>query len=166
MAQRRFLTVAATLKIILAVSGIFVAGAVTGGFASLRVADHLARQKRAQERTGPTEIGARLAEQLQLTPEQKEKIRPIITRTSEELRKVRREAFGQMASVVASMDAELSKDLTDEQRVRLKEIRAKEEERRKQWTIERAERAKRNEARPFDGPGEPGPRPPGPPPAP
>ncbi len=163
MVQRRLLTVASTAKIILAVSGIFVAGAVTGGFVSLRVADHLARQKRSVERMGSTEIGARLAEQLRLTPEQKDKIRPIINQTSEELRKVRRETFSQMAALVEKMDADLSKELTDEQRVLLKEVRAKEEERRKQWM---AERAKRNEGRPPDGPGSEGPRPPGPPPTP
>lgn len=158
MARRRFLTVASTLKIILAVGGIFVAGAVTGGFVSLRVADQLARQKQVQ-RFGSVELGARLAEQLQLTPEQKEKIHPILTRASEDLRKVRRDAFSQTAALVDSMDAEISKELTSEQRAHLKEIRAKEEERRRQRM---AERAKRNESRQPAGPkGEPT-RPPGP----
>jgi hypothetical protein len=155
MAQRRFLTVASSLKIILAVGGIFLAGAVTGGFVSIRVVDHLAEQKRAQARV--SDLGGRLAEQLQLTPAQKDKVRPIIHRTSEELRKVRRDAFNQTAALVTRMDAELTPELTDEQRVLLKEIRAKEEERRKRWTAERAERAKRNEARPPEGPDGPSP---------
>ncbi len=156
----RLLNVASTLKIILAVGGIFVAGAVTGGVVSLRVADHLTRQKRIIERIGPTEIGSRLAEQLQLTPTQKDKIRPIISRTSEELRKLRRESFTQTAALITQMDAELSRELTPEQRVMLANVRAKEEERRKQWM---AERTKRNEGRSPEGPGGEGQRPPRPP---
>jgi Spy/CpxP family protein refolding chaperone len=152
--------VASALKIVFAVSGIFVAGAVTGGFVSLRVADHHARQKRITERSGPAEIGSRLASQLQLTPEQKDQIRPIISRTSEALRNLRREAFTQTAALVAQMDAELSQALTPEQRVLLKDVRAKEEERRKQWT---AERGKRSEGRPPEGPHGEGQRPPRPP---
>lgn len=144
---------ASTVKIVLAIGGIFLAGAVTGGFVSLRVADHLAREKREKERGGLAEIGGRLALQLQLTPEQKEQIKPIISRTSDELRKVRRDAFGRTAELVAQMDADMSKLLTEEQRGLLKEIREREEERRKQWM---AERAKRNEARQPGGPGGPG----------
>lgn len=144
---------ASTLKIVLAVTGIFLAGAVTGGFVSVRVAGHMAAKQRGQQRFGPTEIGARLAEQLRLTPEQKERIRPILSRTSEELRKVRREAFNETAALITRMDEDLSKELTEEQRVRLKQIRAEEDERRKRWS---AERAKRNEQQ----------RPPGVPPPP
>lgn len=144
-------------------SGIFVAGAVTGGFVSLRVADHMARQKRMTERVGPTEIGSRLAEQLRLTPEQKEKIHPIISQVSEQLRILRRETFTQTAVVITKMDVDISKELTEEQRVLLKDIRAKEEERRKKWMAERAaERAKRDGRQP-EGPGGEGPRPPAPP---
>ncbi|MET0263005.1 MAG: hypothetical protein ABW223_08920 [Rariglobus sp.] len=144
---------ASTAKIILVVGGIFIAGAVTGGFVSLRVADHLAREKQARDRIGPAEIGGRLVDQLRLTPEQNQKIRPIINSTSEELRKVRRESFNQTATLVAAMDVEISKVLTEEQRVLLKDVRAREEERRKQWM---AERNKRREARPPGGPEEGG----------
>jgi hypothetical protein len=147
--------VASTFKIILAVGGIFIAGAVTGGFVSVRVAAHMANEKRV------TEIGSRLAEQLKLTPEQKERIRPIIGKTSDELRALRREAQTQTAALITQMDADLAKELTEAQRVLLKEIRLKEEERRKKWMAERAaERAKRNEGHPPEGPGNEGPRPP------
>lgn len=152
-----------TFKIIIAVGGIFVAGAVTGGFVGVRIAERIAREQRAQQRMGPTEIGGRLAEQLKLTPEQREKLVPIIGHTTEELRRVRRESFGQMSQLVEKMDAELTKILTEEQRVRLVEIRAKEEERRQKWQAERAERAKRNEQRAAQGAAEGGPPQPPPP---
>jgi len=152
---------AGTFKIVLAVSVIFIAGAVTGGFVSLRVTEYRAREARAQQRFGPTEIGGRLAAQLQLTEEQKEVIRPIMNRTSEDLRKVRRESFSQTAAIIDKMDADLAKVLTAEQKVLLKDIRAREEERRKKWMTERA---KRNEQSP-PRPGEEG-QPPGFPPPP
>jgi Spy/CpxP family protein refolding chaperone len=157
---------ASTLKIVLAVGGIFIAGAVTGGFVSLRVAEHMAREKRTRPIFGPNEMGGRLAEQLKLTEEQKREIRPILARTSEELRKIRRDSFNQTAEIIGQMDTDMAKVLTEPQRVMLKEIRAKEEERRKKWM---EERAKRNEQRQPGGPeGEPM-RPPGgglpPPPA-
>lgn len=147
---------ASTLKIVLAVGGIFIAGAVTGGFAGWRAADYMAREKRARPLFGPNEIGGRLAEQLKLTPEQKDKIRPILLRTSEELRKVRRDSFNQTAEIIGKMDADMAKELTEPQRAMLNEIRAKEEERRKKWMDERA---KRNEQRqpgaPAEGEGPP-----------
>ncbi|MBC8041281.1 MAG: hypothetical protein H7Y06_12120 [Opitutaceae bacterium] len=145
---------ASTLKIVLAVGGIFIAGAVTGGFASLRITDYIAREKRARVVFGPNEIGGRLAEQLKLTEAQKKEIRPILVRTSEELRKVRRESFGQTAELIGRMDVDMAKLLTEDQRVLLKEIRVKEEERRnKRWA---EERAKRNEQHrpPGASPGE------------
>lgn len=171
MAGSRLLifNVASSIKIILAVAGIFAAGAVTGGFVGVRVFGHLTQKKQIVERIGPNEIGARLAGQLQLTPEQAEKIKPLLIRTSDELRKVRREAFSQATALVAKLDEELSKELTEDQRGLLKEIRLKEEERRKKWLAERAERLKRNEGRPpegRDGPEGDRPRPPRPRPTP
>ena len=149
---------ASTVKIILAVGGIFLAGAVTGGFVSVRVIESRVAKQRAQQRFGPTDLGGRLTEQLHLTPEQKEQIRPILTRTSDELRKVRRDAFNNTAALIARMDEDMSKILTAEQGVLLKKVRAEEEERRKRWM---AERAKRNEQpRPPGSPGEDAPPPP------
>ncbi|HEY8932754.1 MAG TPA: hypothetical protein VIM44_05515 [Rariglobus sp.] len=150
---------ASTVKIVLAVGGIFIAGAVTGGFVGWRVIERHAVQQRAQQqRLGPMDLGGRLAGQLHLTPEQKEQIRPLLTRTSEELRKIRRESFNATAGVITRMDADLEKILTEEQVVLLKKVRAEEEERRKRWM---SERNKRNEqARPAGEPAEGAPQPP------
>jgi Spy/CpxP family protein refolding chaperone len=131
---------AGTFKIVLAVGGIFLAGAVTGGFVSLRVAEHRAKEGRAQQRFGPTEIGGRLASQLELTEEQKNTLRTILNRTSEDLRTVRRESFNQTAAIIDKMDAELAKILSEGQKVKLAEIRAREAERRKKWMEDRAKR--------------------------
>ena len=155
----------APLKIILTVGGIFLAGAVTGGFAGFRVATHYAREKPLQLRGGPIEIlNGRQAEQLDLTPEQKQKLRPILGRASDEMREMRREIFARSTELTAKMDAELAKILTPEQCEQLREIRTQEAERLRKLMIERAKHGEGREGRPGERTGEkPGgkrPRPP------
>ena len=149
MARRFLLTMTANIKVVLAVGGIFLTGAVTGGFAGFRLGEHYAKPPPLQPRGSPVELlGGRAAEQLNLTPAQKKQIRPIIGRTSEELRSISRAAFGRSGELIAQMDAELAKILTPEQFDKLREIRAKESERRKQWM---KDRPKQFDGRPSGG---------------
>jgi len=128
----------ANLKVVLTVGGIFLTGAVTGGFTGFRLGEHYAKPPPLQPRGGPVELlGGRSAEQLNLTPEQKKQIRPIIGRTSEALRSISRDAFNRSGELIAKMDADLAKILTSEQFDKLREIRAKESERRRQWMKDR-----------------------------
>ena len=141
---------AATIKVVLAFGGIFLTGAVTGGFVGFRLGEHYAKPPPLQPRGSPVELlGGRAAEQLKLTPEQKKQIRPIIGRTAEELRGISRDAFSRSGELVAKMDADLAKILTPEQFDKLREIRAKESERRRQWM---KDRPKQFEGRPSGGP--------------
>lgn len=150
MARRFLLTMTANIKVVLAVGGIFLTGAVTGGFAGFRLGEHYAKPPPLQPRGSPVELlGGHAAEQLNLTPAQKKQIRPIIGRTSEELRSISRAAFGRSGELIAQMDAELAKILTPEQFDKLREIRAKESERRKQWM---KDRPKQYDGRPSGGP--------------
>ena len=152
---------AATIKVVLAVGGIFLTGAVTGGFVGFRLGENYAKPPPLQPRGSPVELlGGRAAEQLKLTPEQKQQIRPIIGRTSEELRNISRDAFSRSGELIAKMDADLAKILTPEQFDKLREIRAKENERRRQWM---KDRPKQFEGRPSGGPNGNHPRPPSPP---
>ena len=149
MARRILVIMATNLKIVLTVSGIFLTGAVTGGFVGFRVAEHYGARPQMQLRGGPLElIGGRAAEQLNLTREQKQQIRPLIGRTSGELRNISREAFSRSGELIAKMDVDMAKILTPEQFDILKEIRAKENEKRRQWM---KERAKQFEGRPSVG---------------
>jgi Spy/CpxP family protein refolding chaperone len=155
---------AATIKVVLAVGGIFLTGAITGGFAGFRLGEHYAKPPPLKPRSTPIDLlGGRAAEQLNLTPEQKQQIRPINGRTSEELRSISREAFGRSGELIAKMDADLAKILTPEQFDKLREIRAKESERRRQWM---KDRLKPFEGRPSGGPNGSPARPPSPPEAP
>jgi Spy/CpxP family protein refolding chaperone len=141
---------AANIKVVLAVGGIFLTGAITGGFAGFRLGEHYAKPPPLQPRGNPVELlGGRAAEQLNLTPEQKKQIRPIIGRTSEELRSISRDAFSRSGELIAKMDSELAKILTPEQFDKLREIRAKESERRRQWM---KDRPKPLDGRPSGGP--------------
>ena len=152
---------AANLKVLLTVGGIFLTGAVTGGFVGFRIAEHYAGSPKMQPRGNPVELlGGRAAEQLKLSPEQKQQVRPIIGRTSDELRNIGRDAFSRSGDLIAKMDAELAKILSAEQLEKLREIRSKESERRRQWM---RERSKQNEGRPQEGPNQNRPRPPEPP---
>lgn len=152
---------ATKLKIALTVGGIFFMGAVTGGFTGFRIASHYAKAPQMQLRGSPSELlGGRAADKLNLTDEQKQQIRPIIGRTAEELRNMSRETFSRSAELIAKMDTGLAKILTPEQLDKLREIRTKENERRRQWM---SERAKRNESRPESAPTGNRPRPPEPP---
>jgi len=149
---------ASTIKVVLAVGGIFLTGAVTGGFVGFRLGEHYAKPPSIQPRGSAVElIGGRAAEQLNLTPEQKQQIRPIIGRTSEELRSISRDAFSRSGELIAKMDADLAKILTPEQFDKLRDIRATESERRRQWM---KDRPKQFEGRPFGGPNGNQPRPP------
>ena len=155
---------AANLKVVLAVGGIFLTGAVTGGFVGFRLCEHYAKPPSIQPRGSPVELlGGRAAEQLNLTPEQKQQIRPIIGRTAEELRSISRDAFSRSGELIATMDADLASILRPEQFDKLREIRAKESERRKQWM---KDRPKQSEGRSPSMPNGNHPRPPSPPEAP
>ncbi len=161
MDRRLHLTMASTIKVVLAVGGIFLTGAVTGGFVGFRLGEHYAKPPPLQLRGNPVElIGGRAAEQLNLTPEQKQQIRPIIGRTAEELRSITRGAFSRSGELIAKMDSDLAKILSPEQLAKLREIRAKESERRRQWM---KDRPKQFEGRPSGGPSGNHPRPPSPP---
>jgi Spy/CpxP family protein refolding chaperone len=135
-------------KILTVFTGIFIAGAVAGGFVSARMIRHFAEKRFTPDQFGPQQM-KKFTEQLNLTPEQREKIRPVILQTGEDLKKVRRDAFKATTELFERMEAGIARELTDEQRARLREIQEKERERRKQWMLERA---KRGDARPGSGP--------------
>lgn len=111
-------------KVFAALTGIFLTGAVAGGFAALRL--HPLFGKRPDIEQFEPHTMRKFAKQLELTPEQTKKIRPIIGRTSEELLRVRRSTL----TLLQAMETEISVHLTPEQRVLLAEIQKVEREKR------------------------------------
>ncbi|HEU5081504.1 MAG TPA: hypothetical protein VFT72_19985 [Opitutaceae bacterium] len=111
-----------TLGVILAFIGIFIAGGVTGGFVALRVQPSV-RHQRAAERFTEQQF-KRVAEELALSPEQRERIHPIITSAGHEIQERRREVL----QILQRMEGDIRAQLTDEQRTRYDAFRAEQRE--------------------------------------
>lgn len=100
---------------------IFAAGAVSGGL--------LTWWPTRNTPVGPPTVKRacdhyknRLRERLALTPEQMLKIEPILERTEEELRAIQRRTAREVEQVIERSDAEIAKQLSDEQRARLEDM--------------------------------------------
>jgi Spy/CpxP family protein refolding chaperone len=141
-------------KVMLAFAGVFLCGAVFGGFLSLR----LARAQVAGEGFNPKPpvnqfvpmLLRRYEARLELTQEQLEKIRPIVKATEEELRLMHRENFSRSMAVADAMNAKISDLLTQEQRDKLAAMK---QEWRERWQSERNRRL-RDRDQPPPPPGE------------
>ena len=126
-------------KVLASFTGIFIAGAIAGGFVGIRVIRHFSEKRITTDQFGPQQM-KKLTEQLQLSPEQRENIRPIIMQAAERLKKARWEAFRTTTELLEDMEDSIIDELTYAQIDRLREMQVKEREHRKQWMIERGKR--------------------------
>ncbi|HTJ77816.1 MAG TPA: hypothetical protein VL357_02365 [Rariglobus sp.] len=126
-----------TWKVICVFVGIFAAGAVTGVFLGARIMHHRPSKPVTADQFWPQQM-KKFTEQLDLTPAQRDKIRPILKQTADDLRRTRKEAFKATTDIFERMETNIAKELTDFQRARLAEMQAEERERRKQWLADRA----------------------------
>jgi Spy/CpxP family protein refolding chaperone len=153
-----------TLKLSLLCGGIFLSGAVAGGFATR----HLGRfnPQPRPESFGPQQL-RRLAEGLDLTTEQRDTIGPILQKAGDDLKVMRKESIARATQVIEAMDAAVAAVLTPVQRERLATLRAEDRARMKTLMEERQRRMAEREgdkthrregadARRPKPPGEPG----------
>jgi uncharacterized membrane protein len=148
-------------KVILVLLGIFAAGGVTGGFVTVRVWRERLANRPVPEEWAPRHL-KRLADRLDLTPQQQEQIRPIIKRNMEQLNRLRNRSMAEAKTAVEGMQREITEQLTPEQRAKFEQMnRELREQRDAREAKERAERTRRSSGeRPGEGP-RPGPdRPP------
>lgn len=128
-------------KVVLAFVGVFIAGAVFGGFFTLRSVDRVvdaARGKGAQAKTtkpapavpaAPAAKGIapqvmrQLTQRLNPTPEQQKAIRPIVSRAAEDLQRMQREHLADTTRTTERMYADVSALLTPAQRAQLEQMR-------------------------------------------
>ncbi len=149
------------LKLILLLVGIFLAGAVAGGFVTVEYVQAKLRERGQPEQWGPARLKL-LEKRLELTEEQKEKLKPIIKRDVEELNKLRQSGFNETRRILQRMEADIAAVLTPEQKVKFDKVNEEMRERiRKQWEQRRGER---RDGRPPGAPGEGKDGPPPPPP--
>lgn len=141
-------------KFLVLLTGIFVAGTLTGGLLTARFGRNWLAQRAAPDQWAPIHL-RKLAGRLELNPEQVEKLRPIIRRNMEELGRLRSDCVKDSRVVVERMEREIAAQLTPEQRVRFDE-----------YNREKRERMQKMMQKRPGGPRPEGERPAGPPPPP
>ena len=130
-------------KVVLAFVGVFIAGAIFGGALAPRWLGHGHFLQSRAPFGGPRMID-RLSADLALSAEQKEKIVPIVERAETETRRLRRESVQSFRAVIDRMNAEISPELTPEQRVKLEELRKRFRERIERFRSEFHDREHRS----------------------
>ncbi|MCC5024288.1 MAG: hypothetical protein J6386_16520 [Candidatus Synoicihabitans palmerolidicus] len=119
----------------LVIAGVFIAGAVTGGLVSLRVAKAVVDHGRGADQFTPRQM-ERLTKELGLTEAQQALLRPILDRTWKSLRQHRKDSFEAMHS----LEAEVMAILTDDQRTEYTSIQQAQKKRWKRMMERRESR--------------------------
>lgn len=153
----------ASWKVALTFTGVFLAGAIAGGIVSVRVVKAMA-SKRGAEGFVAAQM-QRFADNLDLTTEQRTKIKPILDAAGDDFRRLRSETV----QIFQRMEADIAKELTPEQKAKLDEMQQKQRERRKKMIEQREQRERERAKARAEGmnpppPPEHGERPPPPPP--
>jgi len=147
-------------KLILLLVAIFSAGGVAGWFLAMRTARDAAREA-AAKRSRPEEWAPqhlkKLADRLDLTPEQNEELKVIVRRNSEELNRLRNYSFAETKVVFERMEREIAEKLTPDQRTKFEQLNKEIRERQKKYMPERTIRAGQPAGPPPEhAPGDPG----------
>jgi Spy/CpxP family protein refolding chaperone len=148
-------------KIILLLVGIFGAGCVAGGFIAVNLAQKAFQRRGLPEQWGPARLKI-LSERLSLTPEQVERLKPIVRRDMEDLTRLRQQGFAESRRILERLERDIGAVLTPEQKAKFEQFNREQRQRRMQ-EFRRGERGERRERPPGAPEGPPGPRP-GPPP--
>ncbi|MFM8468648.1 MAG: hypothetical protein ACKODH_01560 [Limisphaerales bacterium] len=102
-------------KVVLALCALFVLGAATGSVITLKVVKRVIEARTNPERMSQNLLGE-YQRRLKLTPEQADKIRPILQRTGREMWDLRTEMSGRTFQVIRLSHEEIAAELTPEQR--------------------------------------------------
>jgi Spy/CpxP family protein refolding chaperone len=109
-------------KLVIALLLVFVAGATTGGLLSSL---HMRRHFLGPPHSG--EVGDRMREHLRraldLTPEQADKIAPIVDATSAKLEAIRVETAQRVRNAMEESERQISPELTPEQQKKLQKLK-------------------------------------------
>ena len=100
---------------------VFVAGGITGAFVGGSYARYHFFELHHPERIGGR-MKERLRTELNLTPEQVDKISPIVDKTTAQLREIRRDTGRRVHEIIADAHYQMAAQLTDEQRQKLTQI--------------------------------------------
>ena len=119
-------------KVGLALTAIFLCGAVVGVLGTLR-----ALQGGPRRNMDPAQWSAMVLNQLDgrlhLTAAQRERLAPLMRAGAEEARTARRRAFGEARAIIERTHAQISAELDDQQRVELDKFIAERHRRARRW---------------------------------
>lgn len=118
-------------KVILALVALFLIGGVTGTAVTLKVVKQIVANRSNPERV-PQLMLHEYERRLDLTPEQVEKIRPIMQRTGREMWELRAEMTGRTFQIIRHSNEQIAAELTPEQQKRFEELKTELRERYRQ----------------------------------
>ncbi len=146
-------------KIILLLVGIFGAGCIAGGFVAVHLAQKALQRRGLPEQWGPARLKV-LSERLALTPEQVERLKPIVRRDMEDLTRLRQQGFAESRRILERLERDIAAALTPEQKAKFEQFNREMRQRR----MQEFRRGERRDRPPLGPDGAPVPRPAGPPP--
>jgi Spy/CpxP family protein refolding chaperone len=118
-----------TWKVVLAFTAVFLAGAIFGGLLAMRAGPRLAQRRGAPALPAmPPAVLRHMADRLELTNEQKEKIRPLVDRAEDEIRQLRQISIKQTGLILRRLQQTLAVELTPEQCKKLEKIQERQRE--------------------------------------
>ncbi len=123
-------------KLVLLLTGIFLAGGVTGALITMRVGRNLPA-KRAEPGQWEHQQLKRLAQKLDLQPEQVEQLRPIVRRNMEVIGRLRNQSMTETRAVFERMQREIAEKLTPEQRTKFEQMNKEFRERARKFMPDR-----------------------------
>lgn len=108
----------------------FLAGGAAGGYFAFQKAPRWRADYGHHPHLLTERLRDRVIGRLDLSPEQRARIEPILGRASKQLQQIRVETGGKVRQVMAETNRALQPELTDAQRARLREIQEAERERK------------------------------------
>lgn len=111
-------------KIVLSFVAVFLAGALVGGAVTLRLAhEHFFRPPRPADMVA--HIIKELRTELELTPEQVEKIQPIVEKSTAEAEQYRHQIFQRLQTIFDASDDAIKAQLTNAQITKFEQLKAR-----------------------------------------
>ncbi len=115
-----------TWKAVLAFVGIFLAGAVAGGFVSLgfvKVPPPQVLRQTVTEQQWVIGQMRRFVNELKLNEAQREQVKPALERAAGDIRRLRRRAYRETMDIIEGVNNEIAPMLTGEQKEKFEDIR-------------------------------------------
>ena len=101
---------------------IFVAGCVTGGVLTVAITKRVMARRTAANNFGAVVV-QHYQKQLELTPEQVDKLKPVFARAAAELRSSRSNMMTEAMLAMRQMNEDIARELTPEQQARFEKMK-------------------------------------------